>query len=139
MAHTPTSLVTASKTPRPSTRLLAAALGLALALSSTAGCMVMDELDNAAAKMPTSKVEKAKKAAGQETQPKTAAGPADRLAAAKSRIAEHSQKWWSEAKTMTPGEAGPAGIVSCRLPEGTKFMSTDDCLSQGGRPADGAG
>ena len=40
---------------------------------------------------------------------------------------------------MTPGEAAPAGIVSCRLPEGTKFMSTDDCLSQGGQPADGAG
>jgi hypothetical protein len=142
MAHTPTSLVnasrfTASKMPRPSTRLLAAALGLAFALSSTAGCMVMDELDNAAAKMPTSAAEKKAKAEG--TQPKAATSPADRLAAAKSRIAAHSQKWWSEAKTMTPGEAGPAGIVRCRLPEGTKFMSTDDCLSQGGQPADGAG
>ncbi len=137
MAHTPRSHVTASKKSRPSKRLLAAALGLALALSSTAGCMVMDELDTAAAKMPATAAQKKAKAEAQ--QGKAAAGPADRLAAAKSRIAEHSQKWWSEAKTMTPGEAGPAGIVSCRLPEGTKFMSTDDCLSQGGRPADGAG
>jgi hypothetical protein len=137
MAHTSTSLVTASKKPRPSTRLLAAALGLALALSSATGCMVMDELDSAAAKMPTTAAEK--KAKADAKQPKTAGSPADRLAAAKSRIAAHSQKWWSEAKTMTPGEAGPAGIVRCRLPEGTKFMSTDDCLSQGGEPADGAG
>jgi hypothetical protein len=42
----------------------------------------------------------------------------------------------SEAKTMTPGES-TAGIVSCRLPEGTKFMSTDDCLAQGGSPVTG--
>lgn len=137
MAHTSTALVTASKKRRPSTRRLAVALGLALALSSTTGCMVMDELDSAAAKMPTTAAEK--KAKAEAKQPKATSNPADRLAAAKSRIAAHSQKWWSEAKTMTPGEAGPAGIVRCRLPEGTKFMSTDDCLSQGGEPADGSG
>ena len=137
MARTSTPRIAASKRPRPSTRLLAAGLGLALALSMTTGCMVMDELDSAAAKMPTTA--KDKKAAAEGKKSKTAASPADRLAAAKSRIAAHSQKWWSEARTMTPGEAGPAGIVRCRLPEGIKFMSTDDCLSQGGEPADGSG
>lgn len=109
---------------------LVLALALALALAGTNGCMVMDELDSAAAKMPTTAAEKQKKKA--ENAPPASA--AERLAAAKRMVDERSQKWWSEAKTMTPGES-TAGIVSCRLPEGTKFMSTDDCLSQGGTPA----
>ncbi len=91
--------------------------------------MVMDELDTAAAKMPTSAADKKKKS---EKAPATAA---ERLAGTKRMLDERSQKWWSEAKSMTPGEA-TAGIVSCRLPEGTQFMAKDDCLSQGGKTAD---
>jgi hypothetical protein len=87
--------------------------------------------------MPTTAAQKKEKAAAK--QPTAGASAAERLAAAKSRVSAHSKKWWSEAKTMTPGEAAPTGIVSCRLPEGRKFMSTDDCLSQGGQPANGSG
>ncbi|MBK7949681.1 MAG: hypothetical protein IPK00_13285 [Deltaproteobacteria bacterium] len=108
------------------------ALGLAFALSATTGCMVMDELDTAAAKMPTTNKKDAKPAASAKTMT-----PAERLAAAKSAVNERSKQWWKEAKTMTPGEK-PAGIVNCRLSDGVRFMSKDDCIVQGGRPADGS-
>jgi hypothetical protein len=62
---------------------------------------------------------------------------AERLAAAKSAVDERSKQWWQQAKTMTPGEK-PAGIVNCRLGDGIRFMSKDDCIVQGGRPADGS-
>lgn len=118
------------------TRLLAVALVLALALGGGTGCMVMDELDSAAAKMPTTDANKKKDAkAGPAGKAQT---PAERLAAAKSAVSERSKQWWKEAKTMTPGEK-PAGIVQCRLTDGVRFMSKDDCVVQGGRVADGAG
>jgi len=121
----------APKTRRSSLGGLARAVGLALALAGTTGCMVMDELDTAAAKMPTNAAEKSKQAKPSDAQ----GSAAERLAATKSMLAERSQKWWSEAKTMTPGES-VSGVVTCRLPEGTKFMSKDDCLSQGGKAAE---
>lgn len=112
------------------------ALALLLGLSGASGCMVMDELDTAAAKMPTTAAEKEKK---KKSEAKTApAGAADRLAAAKRMVDERSRRWWSEAKTMTPGESN-AGVVSCRLPEGRRFMARDDCLAQGGKTGDGSG
>ena len=98
--------------------------------------MVMDELDTAAAKMPTTAAEKEKNdKSGAKAAP---AGAAERLAAAKRMVDERSRTWWSEAKTMTPGES-TAGVVSCRLPEGRKFMTRDDCLAQGGKTGDGSG
>ena len=109
----------------------ACVLALALAASATTGCMVMDELDSAAAKMPTTDKKPAAKAA-----PGAAAQtPAERLAAAKSAVQERSQQWWKQAKTINTGDA-PAGVVSCKLPEGLKFMSEDDCVTQGGKPGD---
>lgn len=124
--------------PRATTRrsgALTAALvvALALALSATTGCMVMDELDSAAAKMPVSKK---KKDAAPGASGKTPS-PAERLAASKSALEEHTKQWWKEAKTMTPGER-PAGIVNCRLSDGMFFMSKDDCIIQGGLPVDGS-
>lgn len=108
-------------------------LALVLALCATTGCMVMDELDTAAAKMPTNgKKPEAKPASSGKT-----LSAAERLAAAKSAVNERSKQWWKEAKTMTPGEK-PAGIVHCRLSDGIRFMSKDDCIVQGGRPADGS-
>lgn len=112
------------------------AFALVLALSGASGCMVMDELDTAAAKMPTSAADKEKK---KKADAKTApASAAERLAATKRMVDERSRKWWSEAKSMTPGES-TAGVVNCRLPEGRKFMEKDDCLAQGGRVEDGRG
>lgn len=111
-------------------------LVLAVALGGASGCMVMDELDTAAAKMPSTDANKKKAAeAGAGGKAQT---PAERLAAAKSAVQERSKQWWKEAKTMTPGEK-PAGIVHCRLSDGVRFMSKDDCIVQGGRVADGAG
>jgi len=119
---------------RRSRRALAAVLALAFALASTTGCLVMDELDSAAAKMPTSKKDKEKaEAAKSAAKPDAAAG----LAATKSAVIARSREWWKEAKSMTPGEKSE-GIVQCRLPEGVKFMSKDDCVVQGGRTADGS-
>lgn len=111
------------------------AFALVLALSGASGCMVMDELDTAAAKMPTSAADKEKKKGNAKTAPASAA---ERLAATKRMVDERSRKWWSEAKSMTPGES-TAGVVNCRLPEGRKFMAKDDCLAQGGRLEDGRG
>ena len=131
MVHAFTNHDRPSTMQRPTPNRLVAVLAIALALASTTGCMVMDELDTAAAKMPTTAAEKNKKAAASPSQ----GSAAERLAATKSMLAERSEKWWSEAKTMTPGES-VSGVVTCRLPEGTKFMSKDDCLSQGGTPAE---
>ena len=118
----------------PSTgwRVLVPALVLALTLSGSTGCMIMDELDTSAAKMPTSAADKKKAAAASKGQ----GSAAERLAATKSMLNERSKAWWSQAKTMTPGES-VTGIVSCHLPEGKKFMTEDDCLAQGGRAAEG--
>ena len=95
--------------------------------------MVMDELDTAAAKMPTT----GKKADAKPGPNGKAPSPAERLAATKSALDQRSKQWWREAKTMTPGEK-PAGIVRCRLSDGIRFMSKDDCTVQNGRPVDGS-
>lgn len=131
MAHTRTP-APIRKCRRPS-HAFAAALSFAvvLALSSTTGCMVLDELDTAAAKMPTTnkkKEEDAKKASG-----KPGSGAAGQIATSKAAVLAASREWWKQAKTINTGDA-PEGIVSCRLPEGTKFMSKDDCVVQGGKP-----
>lgn len=109
---------------------LALVVALVVAVSATTGCMVMDELDSAAAKMPSTK---SKKKDPKQDPSGESLGAAGRLAAAKSALDERSKKWWQEAKTMTPGEGKPAGVVRCRTSDGTRFMAKDDCLVQGGR------
>ncbi|MEZ4332119.1 MAG: hypothetical protein R3F35_10215 [Myxococcota bacterium] len=109
---------------------LALPLALAIALSAGTGCMVMDELDSAAAKMPS---DKSKKQDPKRDPSGESLGAAGRLAAAKSALDERSKQWWQEAKTMTPGESKPAGVVRCRMSDGLRFMAKDDCLVQGGR------
>ncbi len=131
MAHTRTP-APIRKCRRPC-HAFAAALSftVVLALSTTTGCMVMDELDTAAAKMPSTnkkKEESAKKAAG-----KPGSGAAGQIATSKAAVLEASRQWWKKAKTINDGKT-PEGIVSCRLPEGSKFMSKDDCVVQGGQP-----
>jgi hypothetical protein len=89
--------------------------------------MVIDELDSAAALMPTkgkSKVEEKKDAA---------VVAATSVGARKNAILQRSKEWWNSATSLAPTGL-ESSIVSCRLREGTQFMSKNDCLSQGGKP-----
>jgi hypothetical protein len=140
MQHTAPSAPKAPHPPRARLARGALALVLALALSAgvgaTTGCMVMDELDGAAAKMPTTAKEKAAKAGKGDAGAK-APSAAERLAAAKAAARQRSEQWWKEAKSMTPGEKS-AEIARCALPEGTRYMAKSDCAAAGGRLVDGA-
>lgn len=113
-------------------RALAVALAAVSLASLTTGCSVMDEMDKAAAKMPTKG--KAADAKAGNGKPLDAAG---RLAAAKSQADQNAKKWWSQAKTMTPGQR-PEGIVHCALGGELRFMSREDCAVQGGTPRGGS-
>ena len=139
MAHTrpaPSPLPSPTGALRIPRRLSAAlCLALLVALSTAPGCMVMDELDSAAAKMPTSAKEKAEAAAKKEEAKTGASSAAGKIAASKAAVMAASRQWWKQAKTINTGDA-PAGVVSCKLPEGLKFMSEDDCVTQGGKPGD---
>ena len=104
-------------------------IGLAGCLSLSMGCMVLDEVDAANAKM--NKRAAAKKGA-QPAQP--AANPAAAAAAKTSALLEQSKQWWDSATSLAPAEV-ESGIVSCRLREGTQFMAKEDCLARGGTPS----
>lgn len=113
--------------------VLCFAVAFAVATTSlVTGCSVMDEMDKAAAKLPTK---------GKPGDPKGGAGgkPTDaaaRLAAARSQASQNAKKWWSQAKTMTPGQR-PEGIVQCSIAGELRFMSREDCVVQGGAPREG--
>ena len=87
--------------------------------------MVLDELDSAAAMMPPNQKEKEQAAADRES---NAASAAFRT---KRELIEKSKQWWKRATNLAPG-SGESSIVSCRLRDGTHFMSKDDCLNRGG-------
>jgi hypothetical protein len=107
---------------------------LILCLSTSSGCMVLDEMDAAAAKMPTSKKEKlAKKKSREAGRQQATAG-----ATAENPIVEQTKEWWKRASSLAPTEL-EASIVSCRLSGGTQFMSRDDCLARGGTPGRASG
>jgi len=89
--------------------------------------MVLAEVDAAAAKMP-SKGKKKNKADKEDVAKSAQATPQT------SALLEQSRQWWERATSLAPGEM-ESSIVSCRLREGTQFMSKDDCLSQGGVPS----
>ncbi len=103
-----------------------AALLLALCLTTHSGCMIMDEIDSANAKM--------QKQAKKKTPETPAASPAPGAPQPRSALLEQSKQWWENAKSLSPADEPSASIVSCRLPGGTQFMSRDDCLTRGGRP-----
>ena len=94
-------------------------LGLALLLS--AGCMVLDEVDAANAKM-NSPGKSAKKAQAAEASPGTPA---------RNPVLEQSKKWWKNASSLG-SDSLDSRIVSCRIDGATNFMARDDCLSRGG-------
>ena len=96
------------------------------------GCMVMDEIDSAAAKMPATK--KTSKAEEQSE----ASDPATAAFEAKNALLEQSKEWWDKATSLSPNTVSP-GIVRCRLASGTQFMERAVCLSRGGRPENVSG
>ena len=92
-------------------------------VATSTGCMVLDEVDAAAAKMPPSK----SKAKDPEEAAETSV--ADRSSA----LLEQSQQWWQQATSLAPTSL-EASIVRCRFPNSTQYMSRDDCLGRGGTP-----
>lgn len=109
-------------------------IGLLLCLSTSSGCMVMEELDNAAAKMPNTKTSKASEA---DAKAQGTAATASARAKANALIRK-SQRWWGGATSLAPTNL-ESSIVSCRLRGATQFMSRDDCLSRGGTPRNVSG
>lgn len=101
-------------------RLLAATL-FALCLT-TAGCSVLEEMGTPGTGAPADASESA----------------ADRALKTKNELLEQSKQWWDEATSLSPTGVD-SKIVSCRIQGSTQFMARDDCLVQGGRPADVSG
>ena len=96
--------------------------------------MVLDEVDAAAAKMPTTGKDKlAKQKARQAEQGSATAG-----ATAENPIVEQTKEWWKRTSSLAPAEL-ESSIVSCRLSGGMQFMSRDDCLARGGTPGRASG
>ena len=84
--------------------------------------MVLDEVDSAQ--------EKLKGPAKSKTTERAASTGSS---TAESGLLEQSKEWWKQARSLEPATKD-TGIVSCRLREGTQFMSKDDCLIRGGIP-----
>jgi hypothetical protein len=95
---------------------------MSLFLTISSGCIVLDEIDAAAAKMPTKKAKVSTAVAA----PTGSAG-----AQQENPILEQSKKWWKEATSLAPSGID-SSIVSCRIGQSTQFMSRDDCLTRGG-------
>ena len=96
--------------------------------------MVIDELDSAAALLPAKGKTKDAGADGKDDSVAVAAS----VAAKKSAILQQSKEWWNRATSLAPTGL-ESSIVSCRLREGTQFMSKDDCLSRNGKPGSVSG
>jgi hypothetical protein len=97
-------------------------------VATSCGCMVLDEIDNAAAKMPSA----SKASVSEEAAPGSAGTPQQ------NPLLEQSKEWWSRATSIAPGGL-ESSIVKCRLRGATHYMSRDDCLGQGGTPASVSG
>jgi hypothetical protein len=93
---------------------------LVLVVSLLSCCTIIDELDAANAKMPSS-------GAAESTAPGAAAPPEPNA------LVERSKEWWRRATSLAPNEMD-ASIVNCRIGQSAQFMSKDDCLSRGGVP-----
>lgn len=100
-----------------------------LLVFGTSGCMVLDEVDAANAKMAQRSTKKGDEVAEGNA---SASSPESKSSA----LLEQSKQWWESARSITSSgsDGSDASIVHCRLPEGTHFMSRDDCLTQGGVP-----
>jgi len=97
-------------------------LALALCLVFSNGCMVLDEVDKANAKMTKKKAP-----------PKTEATTNAAVAAKDNPLLKQSKEWWGRATSLAPSGIDST-IVKCGLGGATQFMSKNDCLSRGGTP-----
>lgn len=104
-------------------RLVSGVLALGIGAALT-GCMALDELDAANAKM-------SKKPAAAAPADKSAGGTGAALVAKANPLLEKSKDWWDQATSLSPAET-KTSVVQCRLPGSTQFMDRDDCLSRGG-------
>ena len=102
---------------------------MSLFLTISSGCIVLDEMDAAAAKMPTKKAKVSTAAAA----PTASTG-----AQQENPMLEQSKKWWNEATSLAPTGID-SSIVTCRIGQSTQFMSKDDCLTRGGVPKGASG
>jgi hypothetical protein len=95
-----------------------------LFILASPGCMALDEIDKASAKLHGGGKKKAAEvsetAGAQETPPNP--------------LLEQSRQWWESATSLAPKNVNPA-IVSCRVDGGTQFTSRDRCLLIGGKPS----
>ena len=87
----------------------------ALFLATALGCSVLDEIDDAHAKMGIGEEKKSEKQAANAEEP------------VKKGID------WSVSRSINTGQVDPS-IINCKLGGATQFMRKDDCLSRGGRP-----
>ena len=102
-------------------------VSLLICLFASTGCMVLDEIDSANAKMESFK--KAKPEVAEDD----SATLASKARQTKNQLLEESKQWWDQATSLAPAEAD-SSIVTCRIRGGTQFMSKDDCLTRGGVP-----
>jgi hypothetical protein len=86
--------------------------------------MVLDELDSAAAKMPTQ---------GKKESNVAAATTASAGTQQENTMLKQSKRWWKQATSLAPTGID-SSIVKCRIQQSTQFMSKDDCLLRGGVP-----
>ena len=100
-------------------------VSLSCVLGSPA-CMVIEEVDNAAAKMPNARTRPS-------TESETSPEPGSSFAAKKDAVLERSQQWWDRATSLS-SESVDSKIAQCTLGGRTQFMSRDDCLARGGQP-----
>ena len=89
-----------------------------LFLTFGTGCMVLDEVDAANAKMGTAEPASAPAAAPQE--------------AAENPLVTQSKQWWENVSSFSTSDGVDSSIVNCRLQSGSQFMSRDDCVTRGG-------
>jgi hypothetical protein len=106
-------------------RILSISLLLSLFLST--GCMILDELDAANAKM------KSMSKTQEKAEDKSSESVASKALKTKNELLQQSKQWWNEATSLSP-TAVDSSIVSCRIQGSTQFMSKDDCLVRGGVP-----
>jgi len=102
-------------------------ISLLLGLFASTGCMVLDEVDAANAKMKSLSKKQDKADDG------SAESMASKAVKTKNELLQQSKEWWNEATSLSP-TAVDSSIVSCRVQGETQFMSKDDCLVRGGVP-----